>query len=125
MIVTVRLISTAGARRIAYAETVGEVEAAIATVEREIGRARWRPVGDVPRNNGTVEMGRDAATQIIERFVNGCEACLELEALRSGEIPSSPYEAARRWFGVPVGGLAAIADDRLIRRLAEQTVQVL
>lgn len=105
------------------ARTVDEVERAIEGIEAELGSVVWRPLDDTERNNGSVELGRNSATQLIERVVNGQEACLELMAATTGEVPATPYEAAQRWFGVPKGGLAAMSDSA-VRTLAEGLVAV-
>ena len=85
----------------------------------------WCPVGGNPSNDGPIELGKDAPTQLIERVVNGIEACFELEArLHARDRPGTPAEAGARWFGLPPRGVTAMKDDKKVRSIAEGAVHV-
>jgi hypothetical protein len=119
----VALVDRALARKLIEAESIEETEAAIAAVEMRIANPRWRAVGDIENNHGAAQIGVDPPTQLIERFINGQEAAIELEVRRTGIVPKTPHDAARKLFGVPSRGLADMKDPE-VRALAERTVSV-
>lgn len=100
------------AERAWTARTRGDVEALIDAYQRADPGMQWRPVGDRPNNNGTITMASDPGLALIERITNALDAVLELGRLRRPrETASSPREAAQKWYGVPVGGLAELDQD--------------
>lgn len=54
-------------------------------------------------------MASDPALALVERPINSIDAVLDLKARESRETAASPHEAARKWWGVPGEGLAALA----------------
>jgi hypothetical protein len=76
------------------------------------------PVGR-PNNIGTIRMGSDPGLALVERVTNGIDSLLELGVLLDGATSvATPEEAARRLWGVPVGGLAEMTESER-RRLGE------
>ena len=87
--------------------------------------ATWHNLGDRESPAANVEVSPDPINPLVERLVNGMESLieleLELERLTSNShriTPSSVFEAAERYFGVPQGRARNLSvDDR--RRLAQ------
>jgi len=79
---------------------------------------RWRPVGDRENNYGTISIGSDPGSALVERITNAIDAVIEREAARQMRrkskqaLPSTPREAVEAWFGVPGGRQAAIDTDK-------------
>lgn len=62
----------------------------------------WRFYGDNESNMSTINIGSDPARGLVERITNAIDAVLDREmAQRGGKEPSSPQEAAKKWFGRP------------------------
>ena len=95
------------------ARTPADVEAILSAVEAAEPLA-WRAIGDRPNNNGTIRMASDPNLALIERVTNGMDAVLDFASLEHpGDEVANPREAARKWLGIPAGGLAEmIATER-------------
>ena len=72
--------------------------------------AIWRNLGDRESPAANVEVSPDPINPLVERLVNGMESLIQLEMeleRLTGKghqgIPSSVFEAAERYFGVPQG----------------------
>lgn len=90
----------------------------IRAVDKEIGGGTWVPLGGIDNNVHTVEVASDPALALVERPTNSIDALLDLRARERGETARTPHDAAKRWWGVPPGGLSAMTDhDR--RELAD------
>lgn len=97
----------------------------IDTLEKAVPNHLWEPIGGNPYNDGPIELGKDAPTQLVERVVNAIEACFELQAKRDPTTqPQSPDAAAHAWFAVPSRGVGAMTDEKAVRSLALRTVRV-
>jgi len=87
--------------------------------------ATWRNLGDRESPAANVEVSPDPINPLVERLVNGMESLIQLEMeleLLTGKshqgIPSSVFEAAERYFGIPQGQARNLSTtDR--RRLAQ------
>jgi len=88
--------------------------------------ATWHNLGDRESPAANVEVSPDPINPLVERLVNGMESLIQLEMeleLLTGKshqgIPSSVFEAAERYFGVPQGQARNLSTtDR--RRLAQK-----
>ncbi len=88
-------------------------------VDRELLGTSWYPLGGIANNVHTVEVASDPALALVERPTNSIDALLDLRARELGEGARSPHEGARKWWGVPSGGLSKMSDtDR--RTLADR-----
>lgn len=93
--------------------------------------AGWHNLGDRESPAANVEVSYDPINPLIERLVNGMESLIEREvelALMSGngrgEEPSSIFEAAEKFFGIPQGRARNLStDDR--RRIAQELKLIL
>ena len=67
-----------------------------------------KPIAVARENNsGTINMASDSGLALVERITNGIDSRIELACLGNPSLNlSSPEEAARRLFGVPVGGFS-------------------
>jgi hypothetical protein len=93
------------------AKSSGDVERLLAAVSAEFGQLHWRDLGDRPNNAGTVQIASSGSSALIERVTNAIDAMLELKAEQhTGELPTSPREAARTWFGIPRGGIGELTE---------------
>jgi hypothetical protein len=102
------------------ARTMSDIDRIMAMAEALYGPLSTRPVGDRPNNIGTVRVGSDPALGIVERVTNGMDDLLDLgRAKHPADLPSSPREAARMWFGVPPGGVGDMTEAER-RALGEQ-----
>lgn len=102
------------------ASTMGDVVRIMQMAETLYGPLSTRPVGDRPNNIGTVRVGSDPALGIVERATNGMDDLLDFgRAEHPEDMPTSPREAARLWFGVPQGGVGDMTDAER-RGLGEQ-----
>ncbi len=107
------------------ATTVEDVKTIIAAAEKELGGLHWRDVGDRPNNAGTVQIASSAAAALIERITNPIDGMIELKAAgHTGDMPTSPREAACQWFGIPRGGVSEMTDSER-RKLAENITVIL
>ena len=80
---------------------------------------KWLPLGGREANATNVELATEQAPPVIERITNGIDALVELAKADSELEPSSPREAAERWFGIPGGSLAGLDNGRdLVMELA-------
>lgn len=85
--------------------------------------AGWAPVGR-ENNLGTIGAAADPGRSLVERVTNAIDAVLErarVEANADVDCPS-PGEAARRWLGVPAGGVGAMS--RTERRALAERISV-
>jgi len=74
------------------------------SVNQEFGDLKfsWEFYAGNESNLSTINIGSKPARSIVERITNAIDAVLEKEQyLRQGDPPSSPMEAAKRWFGRP------------------------
>ena len=82
---------------------------------------RWEAVGGIENNSGTIDIGADPAECLAERITNAIDAVVERE-WRDHHFhetqPSTPREAAERWFNIPKGQLSRLIEKER-RRLAE------
>jgi hypothetical protein len=100
-----------------------DIGAVLRMAEELFGSLSHRPVGDRPNNIGTIRFGSDPALGLVERVTNAMDAMLDLGRLQHpGDIPSSPREAAQRWYRIPSGGLADMVEGE--RRALGQRIQV-
>jgi hypothetical protein len=105
------------------ARTPKGVREVLRMAEELYGPLSHRPVGDRPNNIGTIRFGSDPALGLVERVTNAMDAMWDLGRLQNpGEIPSSPRDAARKWYGIPAGGLAEMTDTE--RRARGEKIQV-
>ncbi|HEY3866693.1 MAG TPA: hypothetical protein VGL54_11495 [Solirubrobacteraceae bacterium] len=86
--------------------TSHEVATWLDEVANEVGGVKWLALGAIPNNVHTVEVASDPALALVERPINGIDALLDLTARERDETAPTPHEGARRWWGVPSGGLA-------------------
>jgi hypothetical protein len=78
------------------ARTLEQAEAVNRMIEKEIGAAHRRPLGDRPNNFGLVTQGGSFDTKIIENVTNMQDAVLERAALaRFGDKSKVPYQTPR------------------------------
>lgn len=82
-----------------------EVVSWLAAVDKELGGLRWVPLGGIPNNVHTVQVSADPALALVEGPINSIDAALDLKAQEPKQTTLTPHEAARAWWGVPVGGL--------------------
>jgi hypothetical protein len=99
--------------------TEDEVRAWLRDVDRAVHGITWTPVGGIDNNVHTVEVASDPALALVERPTNSIDQLLDLRALELGETAPTPHAAAKRWWGVPAGGLAELSDLER-RTLADQ-----
>jgi hypothetical protein len=63
---------------------------------------RWEFYGERDSNFSSIGLGSNAGRSLTERVTNAIDGVLEKWAsLSSGALPSSPMEAAQKWFGRP------------------------
>jgi len=123
---------TAVAKATLAAKTVADVDRLSALISKLLGDCRWRSVGDIDDNLGPIHASADPRLALNERYTNGIDAILELEArLRyandiakmAQELPN-PKIAAQRLLKVPMAGPGAMSNaDR--QRLAERVTMTL
>lgn len=114
----ITITSTALANKVQRALTPEDVRNIITQAQAEMPGLHWRNLGDRDNNAGTVQIASSPALAIIERLTNGMDGLIELAAAQHPtDSPASPREAARKWFGVPIGGIAELTDAQR-RRLA-------
>jgi hypothetical protein len=100
-----------------------DVGAILRMAENLYGTLSHRPVGDRPNNIGTIRFGSDPALGLVERVTNAMDAMLDLGRLRNpGEVPSTPRDAARKWYGLRSAGLAEMTDSE--RRAIGEKIKV-
>jgi len=100
-------------------------------IKENCSGATWHNLGDRESPAANVEVSPDPINPLIERLVNGMESLIQREvelALMSGnshvEEPSSIFEAAERFFGIPQGRARNLSiDDR--RRIAQNLKLIL
>ena len=80
-------------------------------VASEVGRLKWKNLGDLPNPVHAVEAASDPAAALVERVTNAIDAVLDREALRRSESAPSPHLAATQWFDVPRGGVSELAAE--------------
>lgn len=101
------------------ARTVADVERLEAEIVRRVGGQWARNLGDNETNWSVVASPVDPRTVVFERVTNMWDAIIEAEAKRRHDFScATPAEAARKFFGVPVGGpseLDAGTRERLAR----------
>ena len=114
------LTQSAMAQMLVTVTTAEEMRKWVAAFESQ--GFNWTPVGGIPNNTGSIDIGSDPADSINERITNAIDAVLEREwrEHHMGEPqPSSPREAAERWFGIPHGRLSGLLQGER-RKLAER-----
>src|SRR5258708_35444319 len=62
---------------------------------------QWHCFGDRETNISAIGYGSKPGRSLIERVTNGIDAMLEKRMVQGGQPPSSPMEAAGKWFGQP------------------------
>ncbi len=87
-------------------------------VDKELEGVSWVPLGGIENNVHTVEVASDPALALVERPTNSIDALLDLQARLHAETARTPHEAARKWWGVPSGGISEMAEDKR-RELAD------
>lgn len=110
--------------RLIAANTVLEVEDAMAEFRAGNEDLTEEPIAGRPNNRGAIEVASDAGRSVIERVTNAQDALLELEFLKHNGKPDcrSPREAASAWLGVPARrGLAALSEQQR-RELATNVI---
>ena len=93
--------------------------------------AIWHNLGDTESPAANVEVSPDPINPLIERLVNGMESLIQREleiALlpdnSHSKMPTSVFEAAERFFGIPQGRARYLpTEDR--RRLAQNLKVIL
>lgn len=89
------------------------------------GPIEWAPFNDSTSNDGPMSLNAYPGRAFIERVTNEGDANLEAKAAaETGQMPTSPREAAARWFGLGEGALSTDLDDDEARTLAQRTVTV-
>jgi hypothetical protein len=112
------------AHAITAAKTPADIEHLLATVAAELGELHWRDLGDRPNNAGTAQIASSAASALIERLTNAIDGMLELKAEEHlGNLPTSPRDAARDWFGVPRNGIGELTETQ--RRTLASNISVI
>ncbi len=109
-------------------QTTSEVDKFI---QDNCSSAVWHNLGDRESPAANVEVSPDPINPLIERLVNGMESLIQREldiSLLSGnglkDVPSSIFEAAERFFGIPQGRARNLStEDR--RRLAQNLKLIL
>ena len=92
-----------------------ELDAWLAAADKQTGGLRWVPLGGIPNNVHAVEVMRDSGAALVERATNAIDALLDLPAEQKGDTAATPHEAASKWFGVPPGGLSAMAEPERLK----------
>ena len=110
------------AARLWSARTVEDVAWILKATPSLYGEIGTVPVGGRRNNSGIVRVSSDPMLAMVERVTNAIDACLELEALHTGDQVSSPREGARRWFKIPDAGLTAMSAEE--RRVLAQNITV-
>lgn len=90
-----------------------QVKEWLRAVDKEIGGLTWAPLGGIPNNVHTVQVSADSALALVERPINSIDAVLDLRAVERGETAPTPHDAAKKWWGVPAGGLSELKPDEL------------
>lgn len=89
------------------------------------GNIVWAPFNDSTSNDGPMSLNAYPGRAFIERVTNEGDANLEAKAaLDTGNMPTSPAEAAVRWFGLGSSALSTGLENDEARALAQQTVTV-
>jgi hypothetical protein len=93
--------------------------------KRFAGNVVWAPFNDSTSNDGPMSLNAYPGRAFIERVTNEGDANLEGKALNhQGPMPSSPGEAAAKWFGLGAGALSTGLTNEEARSLAQKTVTV-
>jgi hypothetical protein len=89
------------------------------------GQIKWAPFNDSTSNDGPMSLNAYPGRAFIERVTNEGDANLEAKALgHSGPLPTSPTQAAAKWFGLDDKAMTTGLSDEEIRDLALRTVTV-
>lgn len=89
------------------------------------GKVIWAPFNDSLSNDGPMSLNAYPGRAFIERVTNEGDANLEAKALtHEGPLPSSPAEAAAKWFNLDPNALSTGLDNEEARALAQKTVTV-
>lgn len=77
-----------------------------ATLDVPFGRHDlvWRPFGNTTSNQSSVGLASKAGRSLTERITNAIDAVLEERSLIDVSPPTSPRQAASRWYGRPSSG---------------------
>jgi hypothetical protein len=104
-------------KELAETRTLGHAKKLVVELEAKFNY-RWRPVGDRENNYGTVSIGSDPGSALVERITNAIDAVIEGEAARQARkkskkpLPASSREAVEVWFGLPGGRLANVDTEK-------------
>lgn len=102
---------------LARTRTLSDAKRIVAELEAKF-KFRWRPVGDRENNFGTISIGSDPGSALVERITNAIDAVIEREAASQARkrsrkpLPASPREAVEAWFGLPGGRLANVDTEK-------------
>jgi hypothetical protein len=89
------------------------------------GNILWAPFNDSTSNDGPMSLNAYPGRAFIERVTNEGDANLEAKAFtESSQMPASPAEATKRWFGLGAKALSSGLEDDEARALAQRTVTV-
>lgn len=90
-----------------------------------VGKITWAPFNDSISNDGPMSLNAFPGRALVERVTNAGDANLEAKALTDmAARPTSPFEAATRWFGLGPGALAHGLTNDAAREIAQRTVIV-
>ena len=106
------------ARKLWSARNESDVDEVLKIATRIYGEINLLPVGGRPNNAGVIEVSSDPALASVERITNAMDAVLEYHAAKDGALPETPREAAKKWLGIPVGGIKDL-DNSQRRSIAE------
>ena len=85
----------------------------------------WAPFNNSASNDGPMSLNAYPGRAFIERVTNEGDANLEAKAIVAEKpMPTSPAEAAAKWFGLGTNALSSDLNDDEVRHLAQSTVTV-
>lgn len=61
----------------------------------------WKYYGNRESNISTINLGSKPSRSLIERITNGIDAVFEKQMVKRDVPPTSPMDAAKKWFGRP------------------------
>ena len=85
-------------------QDIGDSDAS--TIDVPFGRHGlvWRPFGGTASNVSSIGLGTKPGRSMTERITNAIDAVLEDRAITEITPPTSPRQAAARWYGRPISG---------------------
>lgn len=109
------------------AESEQEVTGLLEQYDLLLNPHHWKPLGDMPNNRSIVNnQQQDPTGALVEKIINSIDAMLTKECFLHKTAPDSPQapptmaRAAEKFFGIPDGNLANLADrPSELTRLAE------